>query len=595
MRHRKESNGLVVNAIAGTHVVFFGLDLAKSKRSGFRGFGFKRFEAASGETIWLRGMKTFKETEPHPVKGEMFRSCNHPFQSFQWADYSVKPGQDYKYTVVAFYGSAIDLKPKIEVEVPVTTEPENGPVHSVFFNRGSVATQEYARRFENKKPNKAGVGAYQWLSRGLAEALIAFINRATAGWELHAAVYEFQWAALFDSTEVADDDPQFENLDVLKAIKAVVRRGVTVNVLFDDIEKYRTNKKTGKKEPVGPWAKNRAAIAIANIESVCTGRGNSSKIMHNKFFVLSKGGTPKAVWTGSTNLTENGIFGHSNLGHVVEDEEVAQAFLDYWHRLAADPKVDKQYRAANTAATAVPPTPWKDGTTAVFSPRGTSNHLDTLDWYAEIAAGAKSGLFMTFAFGMHEKFKEVYRSDDQILRMALLEKEGNNPSTLEQDKKDIQKIRNRSNVVLAIGNRLKTNAFDRWLAEMDRLNPHVHVLWIHTKYMLVDPLGATPIVVSGSANFSKASTYDNDENMLVIRGDKRIADIYFGEYIRLYAHYAFREAVKWFVEKKQVGTAEEWQPQFLVDDDKWMEPYFDPADRSARCARREYFAGPMSV
>jgi phosphatidylserine/phosphatidylglycerophosphate/cardiolipin synthase-like enzyme len=569
MRRRKESSGLTVNAIAGTHVVFFGLDLAKPKRSGFRGFGFKRFEAETGETIWLRGMKTFEKTEPHPVKGEMFRSCDHPFQSFQWADYSVKPGQDYTYTIVALYGTATDLKTKIEVEVAVTTELETGPTHTAFFNRGSVATQEYARRFENKKPSEAGQGAYDWLSRGLVEALIAFIGRATTGWEIHAAVYEFQWPKILD------------------AVKAAKDRGAIVKVLYDDIGGDNPGGK-------GPAAKNRAAIEAAKIKSVCQGRSNSSKIMHNKFFVLSKGGIPKAVWTGSTNLTENGIFGHSNLGHIVEDEEVAQSFLDYWQRLKADPKVDNDYRAANTAATAVPPVPWKNGTTVVFSPRGTSSDLDALDWYAEVAAEAKTGLFMTFAFGMHEKFKDVYRTDDEILRMALLEKVGNNPNTLEQDKKDIQKIRNRPNVVVAIGNRIKTNSFDRWLAEMDRVNPHVHVLWIHTKYMLVDPLGATPIVVSGSANFSKASTFDNDENMLVIRGDKRIADIYFGEYIRLYAHYAFREAVKWHTEKVAAGTATNWQPQFLIDNDKWMEPYFDPADKSARCARREYFAGPMS-
>jgi phosphatidylserine/phosphatidylglycerophosphate/cardiolipin synthase-like enzyme len=55
--------------------------------------------------------------------------------------------------------------------------------------------------------------------------------------------------------------------------------------------------------------------------------------MHNKFFVLSKNDQPKAVWTGSTNLTENGIFGHSHLGHIVEDKDVAQSFLDYWDRL----------------------------------------------------------------------------------------------------------------------------------------------------------------------------------------------------------------------------------------------------------------------
>jgi hypothetical protein len=141
MRRRIVGNGLKINAIAGTHVVFFGLDLAKSKRPGFRGFGFKRFEAATGETIWLRGIKTFEETEPHPVKGEMFRSCDHPFQSFQWADYSVKPGQDYAYTVVAFYGTATDLKGKIEVEVPVTTEQETGKrKRRSNHSAGAVAT-----------------------------------------------------------------------------------------------------------------------------------------------------------------------------------------------------------------------------------------------------------------------------------------------------------------------------------------------------------------------------------------------------------------------------------------------------------------------
>lgn len=576
MRRRREIDGLTVNVIAGSHVVFFGLDLAKSKRAGFRGFAFKRFEESTGEVLWLRGMKTFAEVEPHPAKGEMFRSVDHPFQSFQWADYSVAPGRRYTYTIAARYGSATDLTTRIEVKIPIATENSDGGTHSVFFNRGSVATQEYARRFENKPPREAGPGAYEWLSRGLLEALLAFISRAGAGCELHAAVYEFQWPA------------------VLEALKDAKARGARVKVIFDDIEEYRTDKKTGKRKPTGPWKPNRDAIAAAKIKSICQGRGNSSYIMHNKFFVLSENDTPKAVWTGSTNLTENGVFGHSNLGHVVEDRDVAAAFLDYWHRLAEDPAVDKQYRQANTSATQVPPTPWKAGTTAVFSPRGTPSKLDALEWYAAIAASAKSGLFMTFAFGMHALFKDIYRTDDDVLRMALLEKEGNSPSTAAQDKKDIQQIRNRPNVVVAIGNRIVTNAFDRWLAEMDAINPTVHVHWIHTKYMLVDPLGASPIVVSGSANFSKASTSDNDENMLVIRGDKRIADIYFGEYIRLYAHYAFREAVKWHTEKLQDGTAEDWQPQSLIDDDAWMKPYFDPADETARFARREYFAGPMS-
>jgi len=55
----------------------------------------------------LRGLKTFQATEPHPAKGEMFRSCDHPFQAFQWADYSVKPGQDDRHTIVALYGEVL--------------------------------------------------------------------------------------------------------------------------------------------------------------------------------------------------------------------------------------------------------------------------------------------------------------------------------------------------------------------------------------------------------------------------------------------------------------------------------------------------------
>jgi len=559
VRLRKQHGGLSVNAVAGTHVVFFGLDLAASKRAGCRGFGFKRFDHAEGDTIWLHGLKTFEKTEPHPAAGESFSTLRQPIQGFQWADYSAKPGTTYTYTVVALYGDPADLKQRITVEIEITTESEVGAVHSAFFNRGSVATQEYARRFQNRPPNIAGPGAYEWLSRGLLEAFVAFLGRAGPGWEVHGACYEFQWP------------------DALAAVRQAHQRGAKVHVLFDDM---------------GPSKANRAAIKAAKIRALCRGRVHG-KLMHNKFFVLSRNGAPQAVWTGSTNLTENGIFGHANVGHVVEDVTIAQAFRDYWDRLAADSPVAAPYRSANEQASPAPPHPWKSVTTAVFSPRGAE--LDALQWYADIAGSAKQGLFMTFAFGMNQKFMDVYRRDDAVLRMALMEKEWGNPRTRAQETQAIQQIRNRRNVVVAVGNRIVTNSFDRWLAEMSRIDPDVHVYWVHTKFMLVDPLGARPTVVTGSANFSKASTDTNDENMLVIRGDRRVADIYFGEYLRLYTHYAFRESVKIYTEKKQQGTPEDWKPQFLVDDDSWMAPYFDTHDRGGRETRRKYFGGPMSV
>jgi len=569
MRIRIEnSKGITVNAIAGTHVIFFGLSLEANVRKDFRGFAFKREDHSDGEIVWMRGMKTFKETEPNPAFGETFSTQKHPVQSFQWADYGVKPETKYTYTIICMYKDPSNLEPRREVIIPVKTEAEVDGVHSVFFNRGSVATQEYARRFLNKNPDEAGPGAYEWLSRGLLEALIAFIDSAKSGYSIHGAVYEFQWP------------------DVLKALKKAYERGVKVNILYDDVEKYDSDDKA-----LGPWEQNRIAIGDVRISALCKGRKNA-KLMHNKFFILSKGNKPFAVWTGSTNLTKNGIFGHSNLGHIVEDETVARSFMEYWKRLDDDPDIDNDYRDANMEATPVPEQ-IEDGTVTIFSPRRTN--LDSLEWYAKIAGGAKDALFMTFAFGMHEKFKDIYRSEDGKLRMALMEKAFSSPRVKERDEKDIQELRNLPNVIVSIGNRIVTNSFDRWLQERGTIGGRVHVYWIHTKYMLVDPLGKKPIIISGSANFSKASTDTNDENMLVIKGNKRIADIYFGEFIRLFSHYSFREAVKWALEKEKLGKPQEWKPEYLVNKDEWMKPYFTEGEKSGRYLRREYFAGPMSV
>lgn len=274
----------------------------------------------------------------------------------------------------------------------------------------------------------------------------------------------------------------------------------------------------------------------------------------------------------------------------MENEDVAKSFYAYWLRLFEDPKIDKSYRESNVNAVPIPDV-LQVGTTAIFSPRKTD--LDVLSWYKKLAGEAKGGLFMTFAFGMHQNFRDVFDAEDQILKMALMEKTFSSPKSKEKDEVAISKIRSRSNVVVAVGNRIKTNSFDRWLAEMDRIIPSLHVYWIHTKYMLIDPLGDQPIVVGGSANFSKASSCDNDENMLIIKGDKRIADIYFGEYMRLFNHYSFRESVKRHLEKEKIeGKKEEWKPQFLDDTDSWMKDYFNETnDKTARRLRRIYFSG----
>lgn len=572
MRVKKIANGITVNAIAGTHIVFLGLNIDESKKSGFLGFAIQRTDHEENETYWLKGMKAFETVVKYPVPGESFSSLYHPIQGFQWADYSAKPGRKYTYRVICMYDDPKNLRQDGEVKVTIQTEKELDGTHSVFFNRGSVATQEYARRFQDKKPSEVGRGAYEWLSRGLLEALIAFIKRAKAGDKLHGAIYEFQYGT--------KNENQYD--DVLLELKAAANRGVEVKIIYDDVEEYKSDGK-----PDGPWFENREAIKEAKITKLTKKRSNA-KMMHNKFIVLSNANKNIAVWTGSTNLTENGIFGHSNLGHIVEDEVVADAYLDYWKRLYADPEIDNDYRTANMEASPVPEN-LNNGTTPIFSPRSTK--LDSLNWYAELASTAKKGLFMTFAFGMHELFREIYNQNDGILRMALMEK-----AAVKKDGEAlINELRKQPNTIVAIGNRIPTNSFDRWLKEIDRVIPKLNVYWIHTKYMLVDPLGNTPVVISGSANFSKNSTDTNDENMLVIKGDKRIADIYFCEYMRLYTHYAFRESVKRALENKKIGKAEEWAPQWLATNDDWLKDYFTTGiDKAAKKLRRLYFSASNS-
>src|SRR5689334_9855122 len=258
MRKRDSKAGLTVNAIAGSYVVLLGLDIGESKRKGLRGFAIKRTDNTEKESYWMSGTKTFESVEPHPAPGGQYSSLFHPFQSFQWSDYTAKPGYSYTYTVVAMYGPVTALEQRISVSVMVATEPVEGAEHTIHFNRGSVATQEYARRFQNLPPTplkkggpSAGQAAFDWLSRGLLEGIVAFLQRAKgAGYGLKGCFYEFQWPA------------------VLEELRKARERGADVSIVFDDIDVAS-----------GPHKLNEAAIAATQIGALTTPRRNGT-LMH---------------------------------------------------------------------------------------------------------------------------------------------------------------------------------------------------------------------------------------------------------------------------------------------------------------------------
>src|SRR5688572_1693854 len=194
MKKRASKNGLVVRAIAGSYVVLLCIDLPKARCRGLRGFAIHRTDHTEDEAGWLRGMKRFESTDPGLRPGSTFSTREHPVQDFLWSDYSAKPGHSYTYRVVALGGAVEALE-----------SPENGD-HDVYFNRGAASSQEYVRRFGNRRPGDDGGDAdpaWAWLSRGAHEAILDFIRRAKKGHALRVCAYEFRLPTLLEELRAA--------------------------------------------------------------------------------------------------------------------------------------------------------------------------------------------------------------------------------------------------------------------------------------------------------------------------------------------------------------------------------------------------------
>jgi phosphatidylserine/phosphatidylglycerophosphate/cardiolipin synthase-like enzyme len=367
---------------------------------------------------------------------------------------------------------------------------------------------------------------------------------------------------------------------VTQALRKAHDAGADVRIVFD-----ANDNPPDRQGVVFPRDENRATARDAGIEPLCIERVTrvgvkQPPISHHKFIVLLKKGKPVAVLTGSTNFSWGGVFGQSNVVHIVEGPAVAAVYLQCWNLIKDNPDY-QALRAALSALDKIPAELPPSGVGALFSPQ-TSDMA--LQWYAQRAKAAPNALFMTFAFGMNALFKDAYATGNAALRYALLDKllgPGIPKAKQAAAEAEMLALRKMKENRFAVGNLIATNRFDRWLKEtLTGLNEHV--LYIHTKFMLIDPLGKDPIVISGSANFSDASTLYNDENMLVIRGDKRVADLYVGEYMRLWSHYAFRE---WAARQTQ---PEEARFKYLDTTDTWWREYFGDTDRSRQ---RAYFSG----
>jgi phosphatidylserine/phosphatidylglycerophosphate/cardiolipin synthase-like enzyme len=571
MRKRKKNSGVSVNAISGTHVVFLGFDTTPARRKSLMGFAIHRTDHTEHERYWLKGFRTFEATLPNPDPGTLVSTLEHPIQGYSWGDYTAKPDHEYTYKVVPLYGAPKNLEEGPAVSVTIETMSEDLGKQAIIFNRGVAGSQAYAREFGNVPPDKIKdlelrKAAYAWLSRGLEEAILKFIGQArNKDYGLRASVYEFSYAPVLDAFAKAH------------------KNKADVKIVYDRRKK-------------GPFIATERAAKTAGITGLMIRRETNSAISHNKFIVLLHKGKPIQVWTGSTNFTAGGIFGQSNVGHIIRDAKIAQQYLDYWTRLSADPEF-KELRPANVAATPDPSgAPKKGSLTPLFSPR---TDLKALQWYAERMDVARQFAGFTAAFGISATLQPVLLKKKDYLRFIMVENEGSkkvpkanpdnpNPKSQFQVFNAIRKIRNNR---IAVGSIVKKHddavgsELHRWLNEsLTGLN--VHVKYLHTKYMFLDAMTSNPTVISGSANFSAASTTKNDENMVVIQGDTDVTDIFLGEFMRLFNHFQFRQYAG--LHKALTRGERMDESPYLRTDDRWTDRFFDPG--SVKFLERKMFA-----
>jgi hypothetical protein len=530
MRNRNIESALEVYGLAGTHTAVLSFDF-KSKPDGLLGFAIERKDEQTGRRIWLEGQKCFKSVIPDPVRGQKYPTYLHPIQSFLWKDFTLTPGNSYTYKITPLFGKPDHLQQGDATELHLTAELECNDQHGVYFNRGVSGSQSYAEHFPEGKissmDSETKEAALRWLSRGLFEGLQAFIRGAKKGESLFGAFYEFH-------------EPR-----TLALLGEARDRGVNVSLVVDG-KQYGDD--------------NRKAVHKAGIASLVKTWRTKAKIPHNKFLVhCSKNGTPRRVLNGSTNISEKGIFGQCNTAHVLNDPAIAALYLKYWNALSGDPTKSDLTKVTMALQQDIPTGDFGENTVHAFlSPRSSPAMLNVYATFTEEATEMACGIF---PFNVDERFQRAFNLKKPFLRYVIVDKASN---AFKADDRNLD----------VVAGAYVKSPIDQWLREKSSGSLfYGGTDFVHNKILIVDPLGACPKIVVGSANFSVPSMNANDENMLVLSGPafRREADIYLTEFIRLFDHFSFRE---WLNSK--TATFDPFLDEPCPSNSKsWVDKYFD--------------------
>ncbi len=221
--------------------------------------------------------------------------------------------------------------------------------------------------------------------------------------------------------------------------------------------------------------------------------GDPDSYMHHKFIVIDE----RYVWTGSYNTTYNGAYKNNNNVILIDSVRLAYNFTQEFRELFLREQVGKPFDRYMT----YPHVTLNDGTEifTYFSP-----HTDTIRPLLETIRSAKTSIhFMAFSF-THDMIGGAIRNRFE-------------------SGVDVQGV---------FESRQVDDRYSEYNAMKDARIPvslDENRGAMHHKVIVID--GET--VITGSYNFSKNAENNNNENLLIIKGNREIAAAYLAEFERI--------------------------------------------------------------
>ena len=569
------------------------------KPVGCMGFAIYRIDD-KGIEIPLPNKAVFKNTGQVEDKS----SVKFPIQKFYWKDVYVRMvseetnNKTFSYKIVPMQGTPGNFVP-MDNFVPlisniVEISSDVGNNMNAYFNRGLISTQRISKYLDgdlNIPSLRTKIGDYKGdtelrdsLSGGLVEALIDFMDRAKNSGKIYAGLYEL------------GDEQLIENLCGLGNKLSIVLSNSAKKE--DDTSKPKyAQKKTGKmvypqkttddNDPAREKLKRSGALVYDRVMP-------DSHIGHNKFLIyVDSSGTAKAVLYGSTNWTGTGLCTQTNNTIVIDDELLAKRYLEYWNKMVEDTV------AANKVKTNLQGSVFRSwnnigkslniGETSVqswFSPntpkaRGKRSPdeicpSDMVEVIKCIDKAQHAILFLAFypgapslanwsALALKNKkdlFVRGMVTNDSASEGFYYDLIGGTPP--KRDKGVPIKEDYRVGSADAFTG---TNIPLGWQKEI--LSAGFAI--IHDKIMVIDPFSKDCTVIMGSHNLGYKASYDNDENLTIIKGNKKLSLAYTTHILDIYDHFSFR------IYYKKYGNGSN---AFLEDNsEKFLGKYFNAAGK----------------